>query len=125
MFLSTARVIAFGQSKTEHSWEKHVATYSPLKATLLWLFIVLIWIPGNRQPLDRQASVIRWTMFTFGVVLIWLGWRLPFAKAVWDILIVMAGSIIVLVFVYAPDLAYYLRQGCVRIIGTYDHTGED
>lgn len=64
-------------------------------------------------------------MLTFGVIIIWMGWRLPFAKAVWDILIVMAGSVIVLVFVYLPDLAYYLRQGCERIVGSHDRKGED
>jgi hypothetical protein len=64
-------------------------------------------------------------MLTFGVLLIWLGWRLPFAKAVWDILIVMAGSTTVLLFVYAPDLAYYLRQGCERIVGSEDRKEED
>jgi hypothetical protein len=64
-------------------------------------------------------------MLTFGVLLVWLGWRLPFAKAVWDILIVMAGSTTVLPFVYAPDLACYLRQGCERIVGSADHKEED
>jgi hypothetical protein len=56
--------------------------------------------------------MIRWTMFTLGIVLIWLGWRLPFAKAVWDTLMVMAGSAIVLLFVYFPDLAYYGQRVC-------------
>ncbi len=94
--------------------------------TLLWLFVILgislprvfwgrgtriaIWIPGNRYALDPQASVIRWSMLALGVVLIGLGWQLPLARAVWDIVIVMAGSVIVLLFVYFPDLAYYCQR---------------
>jgi hypothetical protein len=55
------------------------------------------------------------------------GWdeRLPFAKAVWDILIVLADSTTVLLFVYAPGLACYLRQGCERIVGSEDRKEED
>lgn len=106
-------------------------SYSSLKLTLFWLFLTLaiswrlrpfwgrgsqfaIWIPGNRYPLDWPASMIRWTMFAFGIVLIWWGWRLPFAKAAWDILIATAGSVVVLMSVYFPDLAYYCRQGWKR-----------
>jgi hypothetical protein len=64
-------------------------------------------------------------MLAFGVVLIWLGWRLPFAKAAWDIVIVITGSAIVLVFVYFPDLAYYCRQGYQRLSGKHRCKGED
>jgi hypothetical protein len=65
--------------------------------------------------MDRTASMIRWIMFTLGMVLIWLGWPLPFAKAVWDTLMVIAGSAIVLLFVYFPDLAYYGQQGLRKL----------
>ena len=55
------------------------------------------------------------------------GWdqRLPFANSVWDILIVLAGSTTVLLFVYPPDLACYLRQGGERIVGSEDRKEED
>jgi hypothetical protein len=64
-------------------------------------------------------------MLAIGVVLIGVGWQLPFAKAVWDILIVMTGSVIVLLFVYFPDLAYYCQQGCGRLIESPGRNGED
>lgn len=118
-----------------------MTTYSPLKMTLLWLFIVLatawpriywgresriaIWLQGNRFQLDRQAHIIRWTMCGFGIILIWLGWRLPFAKSAWDVLIVMSGSILVLVFVYVPDLAYYCRRSCLWLSNARPGDGED
>jgi hypothetical protein len=59
--------------------------------------------------------------------LLWLflaGIALPFAKAAWDIVIVITGSTIVLVFVYVPDLAYYCRQGYQRLSGENNRKGE-
>jgi len=103
--------------------------YNPLKMTLIWLFImvglaggrlflgqgmkVAVWIPGNRHPLDRKASLVRWSVLVLGVLLVWEGWQL-FFSAFWDILIVIFGSVIVILFLFVPDIAHYSAHGFAR-----------
>jgi len=41
---------------------------------------IAIWISGNRHSRDRLASVIRWSMLTFGVLLTWLGSTIAFRQ---------------------------------------------
>jgi hypothetical protein len=100
--------------------------YNPLKMTLIWLFIVVgfaggrlflgqgmkvaFWIPGNRHPLDRKAWLVRCIGVALGVFLVWEGWQLSFS-AVWDILIVIFGSVILILFLFIPDFAHYSSHG--------------
>jgi len=76
-------------------------------------------------PRDRLASVIRWSMLTFGVLLTWLGSTIAFRQLGVGYPDVLAGSTTVLLFVYPPDLACYLRQGGERIVGSEDRKEED
>jgi hypothetical protein len=104
--------------------------YSPSKMTLIWLGILFgySWrlrltppkpftsIPNHRHVLDRQAQTIRWSLIGVGIILIWQGWRLAMS-AVWDVAIVMAGSLIFVLFFYVPDFGYHVSQGFNRLVG--------
>lgn len=104
--------------------------FGPLKMTIFWLLFVgayglgifkgkgvrvAVWIPGNRHPLDRQASAIRWALVAVAALMIWQGWRLTM-NATFDLLFVVVGSSLLVVFLYIPDAAFYLSVGLDRVM---------
>lgn len=105
--------------------------FSSWKMTIVWLLFVAIgggariflgkgsriavWIPGDRHPLDRQASAIRWTLVAIAALMIWQGWRLTM-NAASDVLFVVVGSALLVVFLWIPDAAFHLSSGVNRIL---------
>ena len=101
-----------------------------LKMTIFWLCLVVayglgifrgkgvrvaVWIPGNRHSLDRQASAIRWALVAVATLMIWQGWRLTM-NATSDVLLVVMGSFLLIVFLYIPDAAFHLSAGLDRVM---------
>ena len=104
--------------------------FSPLKMTIIWLLFVAgmgigifkggrsriaVWIPGSQHRLNRQASAIRWTFVGVATVMIWQGWRLTMLAA-WDVLFVVLGSLLLVVFLYIPDASFHLWNWLDRIL---------
>ncbi len=108
--------------------------FSPLKMTIFWLLFVAgvglgvfkgkgvrlaVWIPGNQHALNRQASAIRWTLVGVAALMIWQGWRLTL-EATFDVLFVVVGSFLLVVFLYIPDMAFHPSSGLDRILRKSD-----
>ena len=104
--------------------------FSPWKMAVFWLAFVTVygrvifrgkgvrlavWIPGNQHALNRQASALRWSLVGVAGLMIWQGWQLTM-DAISDVLFVVVGSILLIVFLYIPDTAFHLSNGLIRIV---------
>ena len=104
--------------------------FSPWKMAIFWLAFVAVvglgifkgkgvrlavWIPGNQHTLNRQASALRWTLVGVAALMIWQGWQLTMG-ALSDVLFVVVGSFLLIVFLYIPDTALLLSNGLSRIV---------
>lgn len=106
--------------------------FSPTKMAIFWIFLaapgmgvgifkgapgmrVAVWIPGNRHRLTRQASGVRWLMVAMGALMIWQGWQLTMSAAA-DVLLVVVGSLMEIVFLYIPDAAFHVSSGFDRLL---------
>jgi hypothetical protein len=107
------------------------AMFSQSKVAIFWILFtaavglgifkgkgvrVAVWISGNRHPLSRQASVIRWCLVVIAVVMVWQGWRLTMKASV-DILLVVVGSCFEIAGLYMPDVALRFSSGLDRLLG--------
>jgi hypothetical protein len=104
--------------------------YYTLKMTMLWLALVAVlglqifrggtgwigWIPGNRYPNTRQGMVIRSSFILLAILMIWQGWRFAMSVSA-DVFLVVAGSTLMVVLMYIPDLAHYLSRNLNRLLG--------
>jgi hypothetical protein len=103
--------------------------FSPSKMAIFWLVFVTVygrvifrgkgvrvavWIPGNQHALSRQASALRWTLVGVAALMVWQGWQLKMG-AISDVLFVVVGSFLLIVFLYIPDTAFHLSNGLDRI----------
>ena len=104
--------------------------FSPWKMAIFWLAFVVVaglgifkgsgvrlavWIPRNQHALNRQASALRWTLVGVAALMIWQGWQLTMG-ALSDVLFVVVGSFLLIVFLYIPDTALLLSNGLSRIV---------
>lgn len=104
--------------------------FSPWKMAIFWLVFVAVaglgifkgrgvrlavWIPRSQHALNRQASALRWTLVGIAALMIWQGWQLTMS-AISDVLFVVVGSFLLIVFLYIPDTAFHLSNGLIRIV---------
>jgi hypothetical protein len=104
--------------------------FSPWKMAIFWLAAMTVygrvifrgkgvrlavWVPGNQHALNRQASALRWTLVGAAALMIWQGWQLTLG-AISDVLLVVVGSFLMIVFLYIPDTAFHLSNGLDRFV---------